>query len=216
MKKYLPWILALPFFCMPINTVYATTDTTTEPDRVTVGVKKYPKHGCKHHKKKSTDLQEKCVAPSSRTFNPIYYVKSIGVDGETVITTDETVWQIASSSAQVARCWPTNTMITISPSGWFSRYDYYLTNTATGESVNAKLSQGPFLQYAIFITQLNQFNRTVTLSNGMGFQMSSDSALASWKVGEAVLLGINTGWFGGPSMIVNINENNYVTATRVF
>ncbi len=216
MKKHLPWILALPLFCMPINTAYAVNETATEAPRVTLGVKKCHKHGGKHHKKKSTNLQEKCLGNSTRTYNPIYYVKSIGADGETLITTDETVWQIAPFSTQIILGWPENSTIIISPSNWYSKYDYYLTNATTQEIVNAKLSQGPFLQYAIFITQLNQYNKSVTLSNGMGFQMANDRSFASWKVGQAVLLGVNNGWFGGSNMIININENNYATANRQF
>jgi hypothetical protein len=217
MKKHLPWIFALPLFCMPINTVYAVNETTAEPARVTLGVKKSHKHGSKHHSKKQQNLHEKCLGNWSRAYNPIYYVKSIGADGETVITTDETVWQISHSSAKIARNWPENAIVTITPcKNWFAKYDYYLTNNTTNECVNAKLSQGPFLQYAIFITQLNHYNNSVTLSNGMCFHVTSGRNFATWKVGQAVLLGVNNSWFGAANMIININENNFAPAERQF
>jgi hypothetical protein len=217
MKKHLPWIIALPLFCMPVNTAFAIHEATAEPSRVVLGVQKKHKHGSKHYKKKSQQVQEKCLgAPKSTYNNPFYYVKCVGADGETLITTDETVWQIAPSSTNIILGWPENSTITISPSKWYSKYDYYLTNSATQECACAKLSQGPFLQYAIFVSQIYHYTHSLTLSNGTVWLIAGDPNFDSWQVGQAVLLGVNDTWFGRPNMIININENNYVTATRIF
>ena len=74
---------------------------------------------------------EKCIVDGwfSRSYHPTYFVKSTGVDGETLTMNDETIWAIASNSMDIVASWAPNSPIVISPSRWYSQYEYYLTNT---------------------------------------------------------------------------------------
>jgi hypothetical protein len=216
MKKYLRLLLLVPFcFVLCSQTAFTAEDSVTT-QRVTLGTSKCPKKRCKqNNKSKESKLQAKCFSVK-QAYTPFYYIKSIGVDGETLVTTDETMWQISKHSTKIASRWSPNCTITITPSSWYSSYDYYLVNNTTGEQVTAKLSQGPFLEYAIFITHLNPYNGTVSLSNGMQWHVSRNRNFASWQVGQAVLIGNNSSWFGKDHILININENNYATSDRLF
>lgn len=211
MKRLLPFLFCLPLLC------YGAQDSQVKEDsslRVSLGSRKTTSR-TKKRSKKRTILQEKCFGYKSNVYTPTYSVKSVGADGETLVTTDETVWQIAPSSTSITSSWSQNAPIVISPSKWYSKYDYYLTNTITQETVNAKLSQGPFLRYALYITRIIPQNNMVTLSDGSTWQVYSSGPLASWLIGEAVLLGVNSGWFGSSHIIININENSYLEATFI-
>jgi hypothetical protein len=201
------------------------TEPAQQPQtRVEVGVKKEVSKPSKEtkstkqktakHDKKSSKCQEKCVAYSAYrpVYQPTYYIKSIGADGGTVSMSDETVWAIADSSAYTASRWIENSPIIITPSKWYSKYDYYITNKLTNESVTAKLSQGPFVKYSIFIQQIDWCNGYVYLTNGTRWNATPDHNFQYWQVGQAILIGENNKWFDKDYILININENNYVSA----
>ncbi len=204
---------------------YGNEPGVEQPVRVEVGVKKeFSKKG--HHKrhkgaknnKHSSPLRAKCFGEKSwyiPAYQPTYYIKSIGADGDTIAMNDETVWSIDGNSSYIAARWVENTPIVITPSKWYSKYDYYITNKLTNESVTAKLSQGPFVKYSVFIQQIDWYSGAVYLTNGTRWNTSVDQNFRYWQVGQAILIGENTGWFEKDYILININENNYVTASRL-
>jgi hypothetical protein len=203
---------------------YGNIPVTEQPVRVEVGVKKHPqkrRHAKKRtsarNGKKNSTIQAKCLSNNYYVpaYQPTYYIKSIGADGETLVMTDETVWSIAGSSAYLAARWVENTPIVITPSKWYSKYDYYITNKLTNESVTAKLSQGPFVKYSVLIQQIDYYNGVVYLTNGTRWSATPDRNFRYWQVGQAVLMGENTAWFEKEYILININENNYVAASRL-
>ena len=123
---------------------------------------------------------------------------------------DETIWAIASNSTSTVASWAQNSPIVVSPSRWYSQYNYYLTNLHTNETATAKLSQGPFVKYAIFIEQIDWNSGFLTLSNGTRWSIRPSSHTSPWQTGEAVLIGQSSGWKG--YILVNINRDTYLGA----
>ena len=144
----------------------------------------------------------------------VYLIKNIGAKGKTLTTTDETIWEISSSDASKLANWVSNSAIVIMPNhSWFSSYDYILQNKWTNESVRANLSQGPFVKHAIFIQQIDTQFGAIRLSNGTTWKASISHDFRNWRPGQAVLIGENDTWFGRPNILININENNFVSVT---
>jgi hypothetical protein len=180
-----------------------------EQPRVDPGSREEPKDCCVE---KPQNCLEKCLIDEwfSRAYQPIYYVKNTGVDGETLTMNDETVWVIAGTSMYTVASWGPNSPIVISPSRWYSQYEYYITNIFTNETVTAKLSQGPFVEYSILIQQIDWNSGLVYLSNGTRWAIHPDSRMWPWQAGQAVLIGESSGPTG--YILLNINENVYLEA----
>lgn len=210
----------LPFFLSAIIasiSSYGANPCSEEPARVTIHsssttVKK--KHR-KPHSRNSTSLsQTKCLGCSfSKPYQPTYYIKGIGAGGGTLAMNDETVWLIAGNSTSIVNSWAPNSPIVITPARWYSTYGYYIKNLVTNESATAKLSQGPFMKYAIFIEQIDWNQGYIYLSNGTQWAISSDYTRNPWIEGQAVLIGENAGWTKKGYILVNINEDNYLEAS---
>ena len=196
---------------------FGNTPSPEQPVRVQVGNKNasFLHHSKKHsHRAKTKQCKAKCLSSDwfSQAYQPTYYIKSTGVDGETLTMNDETVWAIASNSASTVASWAPNSPIVITPSKWYSQYDFYITNALTHESATAKLSQGPFVKYAIFIQQIDWNSGFVYLTNGTRWTFSPSCRIRPWQAGQAVLIGLNTGWASNGYILVNINEDNYLEA----
>ena len=215
MRKAIVCLAAMTITLLGTNGLTTEGDQpATLPQRVEVGQKRGMKKKSGHHKQNHSNAQAKCYDPYCQPYwyQPTYYIKSIGADGGTIVTTDETVWAIADSSAWNASRWYENTPVVITPSRWYSKYDYYLVNKLTNESVTAKLSQGPFLKYSVLIQTIDPSTGFVSLSNGTRWFVSRDSAFYYWQPGQAVLMGENTVWGDKKNILININENNYLSA----
>ena len=185
-----------------------------QPVRVQIGEKSTKTHHHRHRcQAKHPKCQEKCTVKSLlyRSYRPTYYVKGVGVDGETLTMNDETVFVIANNSMATVASWTQNSPIVISPSRWYSQYSYYITNTLTHETATAKLSQGPLVKYAIFIQQIDWNSGYVYLSNGTQWTIRSSNNMRPWQAGQAVLIGQNA-WLTG-YILVNVNEDNYLESS---
>ena len=218
MKKIFRWLLPLSIcLIMPCSSLLSD-DQANEPQRIEVGREK-PSHGKKRAKatqKQPPQTTLKAIAKSPGQFlsyHPTYYIKTIGVDGNTVTLTDETVWIITDSSSYTARRWMKDSPVVLTPSGWFSRYQYYIVNKMTNETITAKLSQGPFLKYAILIDYIDPYQGLVYLSNGTRWHIDSGLKFCTWREQQAVLIGENNSFFGKPYILININENTYLPAS---
>ncbi len=190
------------------------------PQHIAVGTKPNKKHAKKgsrgaaaaRHsaKREKSPLADVKISVSPKFF---YTIKSVGPRGKTLITTDETIWEIASRDAAKLTNWLPNSAIVIMPNyKWFSSYDYMLINKWTNESVGANLSQGPYISTAIFINNIDHGTGMLSLSNGSIWKAETGAQFAYWRIGQAVLIGENDTWFGKPNILININKNNFVTA----
>lgn len=164
-------------------------------------------------KKKENLILAKSAAPSEISYHPLYYVKDIGAKGKSITTYDETVWEISNRGSKITSKWVQDLPIIITLNhSWFSSYEYCLKNPATQELAPANLSLGPFLENAIFISSIN--HKTISLTNGSKWTTSFWTTLGSlknWDEGHAVLIG-ETGNNCPPYYIlINVNENNYIT-----
>lgn len=225
MNKTIYRFMSIILTTIAVCGVADSVDTATEqPQRIEVGTKKSTsnKHRSKRnhrkHGKAENNVKAKCFGSNwfAPAYQPTYYLKSIGADGETLVLGDESVWSIASNSAAIASRWFEGSPLIITPSKWYSQYSYYLTNKLTGESVTAKLSQGPLVKYSILIQQIDWNNGYVYLTNGTRWAVKIDDNFRYWQSGQAVLIGENTvGWFEKDYILININENNYVIASRL-
>ena len=174
----------------------------------------------KKNQKSSHNFIAKYPTYASSIYSPIYRVKGIGASGRTLSFDDETIWEIASSSASTLQYWgPGSGVIIIPNTHWFTSYAYELENVSDHSTVSANLSEGPFMKYAIFITSIDRMNNTILLSDNTAWYCTpsweTNQRLSNWQPGQAVLIGENRGWFGITSgnILININENAYISAS---
>lgn len=192
-----------------------STDTSSTPQRVEVGKLKKDKPHKKHNsKKKSSPSFTK--SPVNTHYHPYYFIKEVGFNGGTLSTYDETVWEIPKYNSYIAKTWGKDSSIIITPNyNWFSSHKYRLKNTLTNQSISATLSQGPYASKAIYITEINRYQGFISLSNGSQWHFTPKEAwsspFATWKVGQAVLIGESDTWFPPDYILININENNYIS-----
>lgn len=153
------------------------------------------------------------------------HVKGVGADGTTLTMDDQTIWKISSATASIARRWTPGTTFIIYPNNWtfsslFSKYEYALYNELTHEHVEARLSQGPFVQYAILTTHIYQNGNAifVQLSDGSNWKVydsrNNRETVQEWKVRQAVLVGKNYSsipFYMAEYILININQNNSIT-----
>ena len=159
-------------------------------------------------------------------YHPCYLLKAVGAEGTTIAMNDETVWAVSPETASIAANWAPGAALLITPNHtWFSHYNYCLENKSTGEYVTANLSQGPFVKYATFIRYKHCCNGDLALSDGSLWRVHAPQGrlirafgpknrYPFWKKGQAILIGENDSIFGGRYILININENNYVTADK--
>lgn len=201
--------------CLVFSPIFSGTKET-QPDRVELG-KRHKKDKKSQNKSAQKNENEYNIAKSAiYSYHPLYYIKDIGVSGKTLSTYDETVWEVSHSDSHIARMWNRDDPVVITPNySWFSSYEYRLKNMTYNESVAVNLSQGPFFEHAIFITDINSYHSVITLSNGSQWTTkalySNDSPVLYWRVGQAVLIGESDNWFSPRFILININENNYTT-----
>jgi len=215
MKKYIACLL---FFCCSIYS------HASEISRVPLGKKTEktsPSEVEKGPRKKERAVA-KCVSSKltnqfysgELTQRPWYYINNVGSRGRTLITHDETVWEISGNHSFKTCRWCPGSPVVITPNySWFSSYDYILKNQETGEFAEADLSQGPLIEYALFIQYVDPYQGYLQLTNGSHWYTDISARLLTWKTGQAILIGENDAWFGRKNILININENNFVTAT---
>lgn len=174
-------------------------------------------------KNKINSIKPKCIGTGglfhARYYRPEYVIKDTGINGKTLATYDETIWEIARGDNSTAARWPKNSPVILSPNtNWFSAYSFRLTNKLRGESVNANISFGPYKKFAIYITDLDHQTGFISLSNGTQWRVDPTSEFQRWKPGQAVLIGENYAWFQRDYILININAlnltaQNYLTAS---
>ncbi len=236
-------LYALSLFVLSTTTVISAKESTSRPQkekRIKLGQKKErpqkTNSSDEHSLPKGLNLPQggyipansQMIAKNGPGFNYTYNqynvtrsVRGVGARGTTLTMDDQTIWEIASSSASTAKKWGAGTTFTIYPnnwsiSSWLSSYEYALYNEATGDWVESTLSEGPFVKYAVLISDIDYYQGYVRLSDGSMWKMGNSyfelQKLATWGTRQAVLVGKNTGWFTPSFILININQNEYIAA----
>jgi len=205
MKKWS--LLIITYACCTL----ALFGTQNESERVEVGPRK-------KQTKVAEEATQKCVAPSynqrpSQSF--AYLIKEIGVNGKTITLHDESIWEVSHNSAYTSKYWMPNSHVVIKPNkSWFSSYDYILYNIDHQDSITVNLSQGPFQKHGVFIQYIEPCSRYIHLSNGTGWNVSNYKEFRDWREGQFVFIGENDSWWGPKYILLNINENTYLPASK--
>ena len=112
-------------------------------------------------------------------------------------------------------------------SWFFSRYKYRLVNTITGDVVAADMKLGPFLDRVRLIEGINPNTRTIELSDGSLWKISgwddsiyydksaNDLSQRRWLKTDAIIVGANASYIGGPFILINVNVNKVARATLI-
>ena len=202
--------------CFALSSWYMMGTEPSRDVRVEVGKQqKSIKHIRNRARERFVKGENITKSPIADTYHPYYYIKSIGFEGKTICTYDETIWTVSSRDAYIVRNWTKDMPVIIMPNHrWFSKHNYCLKNAVTNEIVPVTISQGPLIRHAIFIKEMSRYGN-VTLTNGskwsVGFFDSRNSTYNSWCAGHAVFIGESGNWLS-PYILLNINKNNYLTA----
>lgn len=152
--------------------------------------------------------------PLFNTSHSGIYQNLFGNNNYQIELQDRSIWSIHPSEVTMMYYWRTSDYIVISPSGLRS-YPYFLTNQRTGEALRASLYLGPDAnRWDTFRVVNISFDRQyLTLSDGSQWDMSKSDfwLLMNWKVGDIVILGLNTGdgSYFYPNILINVQTNNF-------
>ncbi len=151
-------------------------------------------------------------------------VTSVGAEGTTLELADGTILSVAYQDQGVATRWRGYApyVVLAQNNGFFRNVNFKVHNLSTGESVEAKISQGPTVLKAYLVVGFDEYNQRVQLANQQGQTMfwkisSSDiRAWNDWKLNDGILIGVNDCWFTGgyDYILININlkKNPFVRA----
>jgi hypothetical protein len=197
------------FGCFALTSFQAMGGTIGTPQRIQ----------CKkiNHKQAHRKCADQFYFKSSNIVNhslyPFYFIKDIDTSNKILTTYDGTIWDIADEGISIASTWKLTTPLVITVNtDWFTSYIYRLRNAATGETIPANISQGPFVENSILITSIE--NGVVTLSNETNWTVGywqQTSAFNKWTAGQAVLIGETASGSSPYYILINLNENNYVS-----
>jgi hypothetical protein len=143
-------------------------------------------------------------------------LSGVSVLGDTLEMDDGSVWKINPSDKEKAFEWRSNDPITITQTNrWFSNYKYQIINQTNNSTIEVNLflgiyKSGPFYRY---ITSINYQEGIIFLSDYTHWEISylDRSLLNKWIVGDAIIIGVNTGWDSKcEGLLINTNENNCI------
>ncbi|MCE5294343.1 MAG: hypothetical protein LLF94_06985 [Chlamydiales bacterium] len=208
------------------NAIYRDIAKMAEKNRKLIGGKKAPQ---------TTDnlnLHARDPYYKSTYQTSSHFIEIIDGLGSSVQIQDGTVWGIKDSDRYIVKNWHVNTEITVKPNtltiwnkltGTRPEHKYRLVNLATGESVAATMSFGPFEQHPLtrVIDHIDYYRGEIILSNGTIWKVDntrpSMRILEDWKINHAIITGLNDTWFslGSPYILVNVQKENWLAVTRV-
>jgi hypothetical protein len=188
-------------------------DYSSEPSRFTRGIE-----------------EEVCVSDDSidHKINGLVQttIKGIGFLGRRLETQDGTIWKVPKKWGELllSRWREGDVVIVTTNPGISSREPYIIENriaafSDSGESnqsrplveVPAKLSEGPFSTFAIFIKAFN--GNEISLSNDSVWTVSLWNGLGAfrnWELEDAVLIGKTGNYCSPKCILINVNKNNFV------
>jgi hypothetical protein len=199
---------------------------------------------------KGKQLCPKCLAnhPYASNDSMTYCIKELSKNGSTLTIPDGTVWGIHEYYHDVVKGWKQeesdqkgnghriifstnqnylNKLLSDPQDALKYKYKYQITNTSTGESVEASLDLGPFKlsPFALRIVGIDHNRREIYLNNNSSFRLVDSRAnrmsLQGWKKDDYIIIGHQPTllWFGAPILIINLSageDGDCASATRLY
>lgn len=153
------------------------------------------------------------IAISSCVFAEYYHMPvdchqaiSTAVNGSSVFLEDGSEWVIHADDRAILAHWNQQDILNISlNNSFFPGSKFYITNSRTGEYIQADMKLGPRLDslYRKRIVGIDHYYGEVCIEDGSGYQTwwtvdSSDrNLLHRWTVGNTVIIGSNDSWYAG-------------------
>lgn len=162
------------------------------------------------------------------------YLQEISPNADTITLENGSAWAIAENDQMTAKAWSAGTALVITPnklSIWSKltrkelRYKYRFVNLETNAYVQTNLSLGPFCQnpYTLKIRKINTTTGEVSFTNGTLWKLDTSKisavVLKDWELGDYVMTGKNTTWFGFglPDIVINVTRNSdWLPAQRLY
>lgn len=139
--------------------------------------------------------------------------------GGTLQLEDFSTWSISSSDSYKVMNWMPSDQIIIRTNYWWSSYSFIIENVDAGVKVAANLLQYLHPVYhTIFnhqIVAFDDYQRMIWLEDGTIWSVDSWDYSTSWKIGQTVIIGINTSYGSStnPNILINANLSpQYVRA----
>lgn len=156
---------------------------------------------------------------------PVYYPASdhwiMKVEGNNLIEIEDgSGFSCDSQEAQKAFRWNWKSPIAITQNrSWFSNYNYRIINQDSGESIPVNLTQGPLneSEYLVSISVINSSRTALALTNKMELTVCPQdlATFTRWHEGNAIIVGINSGWQSAYNFIlINVEKNNFIRAKQ--
>lgn len=159
-------------------------------------------------------------------YPPVFYPSSthwlvaVSAVGDSIELEDGSVWKISNYDVYKSLNWKSNDPLMITQNhSWFSKYDYRIINQATGAYLETKLFLGPIKNgaYTRYIIDIDVNRNLIKLSDNTHWELNSwdKYVYTKWLIGDAVILGYNSGWEAEyEAILINVNMNKYVRAKQ--
>ena len=166
-------------------------------------------------------------------YPPMYYpfschwISKISAFGDSLEIEDGSVWELDPTDGYKALHWRSRDPLVITQNrAWFSEYNYRIINKTkefslsnTSRSVTANLKLGPFEngEYTNFIAIMDRLKGELALTDSTNLEVCprDRSLFRNWKEGQAIIIGVNSGWESSYDLIlINVNTNNFVRAKQ--
>jgi hypothetical protein len=142
-------------------------------------------------------------------------ITSVSVFGDALELEDGSIWTVYPGDGYKALdCHPGDVVVITPYEGWFSSYDFKLTNQNTGASLLTNLKLGPFYDSALshWIVAINYDENKVYLEDGSEWSMSyfDYGTVRKWLPDDTVIIAINDSIFtyANPNVLINVNMMN--------
>jgi hypothetical protein len=170
--------------------------------------------------------QEGCCGFLFDKYPPVYYPSSthwliaVSAWGDSLELEDGSVWKISSYDGYKVLNWRSNDPLAITQNfRWFSKYNYRIVNQNTGSSLEVNLDLGPIKcgEYTRYIIAIDPSEKALMLSDNTHWEISyyDSSVFSGWAIGDAVIIGYNSGWDSAcESILINVAMNNHLRAKQ--
>lgn len=140
----------------------------------------------------------------------LYRITSIGSNGSNIELPNGSSWEVRWSDRRTVKSWKRYQEIYFSPGSSLSSYRYTVVNLSTQEQAQVLLASYPWYDSSTqYITDIDTTTGHIQLSNKSYWDVSRFhyKYIAQWKVGDAVMIGVNNGFlsFSNPNIIINIS-----------
>lgn len=162
-----------------------------------------------------------------------HFVRETDAQGSIITIQDGSVWSVKENDQEIVKSWPIHSELTIVPNalsfwnkltGSRPSHKYRIINLQSNQSVAVNLSLGPFKYNPNTrkIESIDYSRGEVYLNNGhiwkVDLNRTTMQIFRDWQIGQAVICGTNDTWFslGSPFIIISVEKDNWLPATRVY